>query len=163
MKWEFPDSCQTASFQLHARQTPVNTKSLNTSLMLFLLLIYNRHQKGSNWQVHAQIFYILFPLKGSHICVHLCSGVNNLNQTLTLTVQYSQHGPRISQFAPAIWLAESFRLSGKSPAKKCKWRESRHLLNSEQSTTCVREINVSMYKCRCQCIADILTDTKRCK
>lgn len=35
-----------------------------------------------------------------------------------LTVQYSQHGPRISQFAPAIRLAESFRLSGKSPAKK---------------------------------------------
>lgn len=116
MKWEFPDSCQTASFQLHARQTPVNTKILNTSLMLFLLLIYNRHQKGR--QLTGSCTNLLYPLffKGKP---HLYSspGVNNSNQTLTLTVQYSQHGPRISQFAPAIWLAESFRLSGKSPAK----------------------------------------------
>lgn len=76
----------------YARQTPVNTNSLNTSLMLFSLLTTDI-RKVSNWQVHAQMSSIIFSLKGSHICIHCHLDVNNLNQTLTLTVQYSQHGP----------------------------------------------------------------------
>lgn len=86
--------------------------------MLFLLLIYNRHQKARQLTGSCTNLLYLFSLGRSHICVRPSSSVNNLTQTLTLTVRHCQHGPRISQFAPAIWLAESFRLSGKSPAKK---------------------------------------------